>query len=140
MAIARWAPFAELDSLERRMRRLLEDAGFAPALAPAADVYETEDEYVVELEVPGYEEQELSIEVTDHVLTIRGEQTKDVEETKRSYRLHERLERRFERQFPLPAEADADAITADFTKGVLVVHAKRAPTVKAKQVPIEPRK
>ena len=44
-----------------------------PAL-PATDIYETEDEYVVELEVPGYEEKELTIEVFDHMLTVKGEQ------------------------------------------------------------------
>jgi len=56
MAATKWAPSPELDSMERRVRRLFEEIGFAPALAPAADVYETDDEFVVELEVPGYEE------------------------------------------------------------------------------------
>ena len=64
--IVKWAPFTttELGSMERRMRRLLEGAsGFAAAPLPAADVYETGGEYVVELEVPGYEEEELAVEV-----------------------------------------------------------------------------
>ena len=59
--IVRWTPLRELDSMERRMRRMLEDVGFAPALLPAADVYETADEFVIELELPGYEEKELGI-------------------------------------------------------------------------------
>jgi hypothetical protein len=50
--IARWTPFRELDTIERRMRRMLEGIGFVSALLPAADVYETADEFVVELEVP----------------------------------------------------------------------------------------
>ena len=44
------------------MRRLLDDVGFAPATLPAVDVIETDDEFVLELEVPGYEEKELKIE------------------------------------------------------------------------------
>jgi hypothetical protein len=92
MTLTRWAPFQELDSMERRMRRLLEDVGFAPTLAPAADMYETDEELVVELEVPGFEEKELTLEVTDHMLVIKGEQAATKDEKKRSYRFHERLE------------------------------------------------
>ena len=80
MTIVRWTPFTELDSMERRMRRVFEEIGLAPALVPAADIYETDDEYVVELDVPGYEETELAIEVHDHTLSIRGEREKVAEE------------------------------------------------------------
>src|SRR6266508_2057728 len=47
--------------------------GVTPALLPAVDVYETEDEFVLELEVPGYEEKELTIEAFDHTVAIAGE-------------------------------------------------------------------
>ena len=57
MAITRWAPFQELDSMERRLRRVFEDAGLAPKLTPAADICETDDRFVVELEVPGFEKE-----------------------------------------------------------------------------------
>ena len=102
----KWSPFQDLDSVERRMRRMFEEVGFAPTLLPAADIYETEDEFVVEVEVPGYEENELGIEVSDHQLTIKGERKETKEKTEKSFRLHERLEREFERRFQLPAEAD----------------------------------
>jgi HSP20 family molecular chaperone IbpA len=65
-------PFQELDSMERRLPRMFEGMGFAPTLLPATDIYETSDEYVVELEVPGFEEEELAIEVSDHQLMVRG--------------------------------------------------------------------
>ena len=61
-----WSPFRELDLMERRMRHLLDDVGSVPALLPAVDVYETEDEFVLELEVPRYEEKELTIEARPH--------------------------------------------------------------------------
>ena len=51
--LVKWNPFRELDLMERRVRRMFEDVGFAPAPLPAADVYETESEFVLELEVPG---------------------------------------------------------------------------------------
>ena len=72
MALVRWSPFQELEAMDRRLRRLFDEFGFVPATVPNADVYETDDEFVVELEVPGYEEKELEIEVTDHTLCVKG--------------------------------------------------------------------
>ena len=138
MSLTRWTPFQELDSIERRVRRALEDVGFAPALVPAADVYETDDEVVVELEVPGYTEAELSLEVTDHTLVVKGAREEAREERQRAYRLHERLERSFERRFVLPGETDTERLEARFGEGILEVHAKRIPA-KPKTVPIATR-
>ena len=136
MAIVRWTPFTELDSMERRMRRIFEEIGFAPGLPPAADVYETDDEFVVELEVPGYEEKELSIEVFDHTLAVKGSREKTKEEKTKEFTLHERLEREFERRFVLPREADTEHVKALFSNGVLEVHTQKVPTAKTKQVAI----
>jgi HSP20 family protein len=137
MAIGRWTtPFTELDSMERRMRRLFEEIGFAPTLAPAADVYETDDEYVVEVEVPGYDETELSIEVFDHTVAIKGTQEKTKEEKMKEFALHERLEREFERRFTFPREADTEHLKAVFEKGVLEVHAQKLQTARPKKVEI----
>jgi HSP20 family protein len=138
MTIVKWTPFTELDSMERRMRRLFEEIGFAPALAPAADVYETDDEFVVELDLPGFEEKELSIEVYDHTLSIRGEREKVKEEKVKAkeFALHERLERRFERRFILPVAADTEHVKATFTKGVLEVHTPKLQKAQPRRVAI----
>ena len=101
--LVKWTPFRELDLMERRMRRMLEDVGFGPITMPAADIYETPTEFVVELEVPGFEEQELKLEVTDHTLTVTGEaQAETKKEDEKTFILHERLARAFERRFQLP--------------------------------------
>ena len=136
MTIVKWTPFTELDSMERRMRRVFEEIGFAPVLVPAADIYETDEEFVVELEVPGYEEKELSIEVSDHLLVIKGSRTKSKEEERKEFTLHERLERAFERRFIVPSEADTEHLKAVFSEGVLEVHAEKLPAAKAKRVAI----
>jgi HSP20 family protein len=130
--LVKWTPFRELDLMERRARRMLEDVGFAAAM-PAADVYETPEEFVVEIEVPGFEEKELGLEVTDHTLTVTGEAKTDVEEQDKAFLLHERLERHFERRFQLPIDADTEKLAARFESGVLEIH---APKVRGK----EPRK
>jgi HSP20 family protein len=135
MAIVRWTPFQELDAMERRMKRFF-DEGFVPASVPNADVYETDDEFVVELEVPGFEEKELAIEVTDHVLCVKGDRTEIKEEKKKSFQLHERLEKHFERRFTLPTEADMAKVTATFGQGVLEVHATKIKEAAPKKVAI----
>ncbi|MFZ1879994.1 MAG: Hsp20/alpha crystallin family protein [Gaiellaceae bacterium] len=139
MAIVKWAPFSELDSVERRMRRLVDELGFAQSPLPSADAYETRDEFVVELEVPGYEEKELTIEVADHTLAIRGVRKTTKDEEQKQFSLHERLERTFERRFVLPAEAEIENVKAVFSKGVLEVHAPKTKTTEPRQVAITKR-
>ena len=136
MEVIRRSPFQELDSKERQMRRAFERAGFAPTLVSAADIYETGDEFVIELDVPGYEEKELEIEVFDHTLVVKGEQAKAKEELGKTL-LHERLEREFVRRFTLPAETDTEHVKATFVKGVLELHAPKVATAKSRKVAIE---
>ena len=135
--MVRWSPLRELDTIERRFQRLLGEAAWtAPGVLPATDVYETEGEYIVELEVPGFEHKELGIEVTDHLLTVTGERKEEKETEEKAFRLHERLEDRFERRFELPREADTEQLHATFEKGVLAVHAPKAALPTAKKIEI----
>jgi HSP20 family protein len=137
--LVKWSPFRELDLMERRMRRMLDDVGLAPAVLPAVDVYETEDEFVLELEVPGYEEKELTIEAFDHTVAIAGERSEVAERPDKVFRLHERLEKHFERRFELPPEADTKHLKAVFENGVLEVHAPKSPQVKPRKIAIGKR-
>jgi HSP20 family protein len=130
----------ELDLMDRRLRHMIEGFPVMPVFAspglPAADVYETSEEYVVELEVPGYDEKELGIEISDHTLTIGGTHFETEETTGKSYRLRERLDRTFERRFLLPVEVDTEQLAADFTKGVLKVHAPKLAVAEPRTVEI----
>jgi HSP20 family protein len=138
MEVTRWSPFQELDALERRMTRLFDEAGFTGTVAvlPAADIYETADEFVVELEVPGFDEKELAIHVTDHTLSVKGERTEAKETKEKDYRRRERLEKTFERRFFLPTEADLDALKAEYKKGVLEIHTPKAQTLEPRKIEI----
>jgi HSP20 family protein len=134
--LVKWTPFSDLDVIERRMRRMLEDFGLAAAPLPTADMYETDKELVVELDVPGFEEKELALEISDHTLTIKGERVAEKEEKRRSYYLQERLEKHFERRFTLPPEVDTEHIDARFHTGVLEVHVPKVEPVKARKIEI----
>jgi HSP20 family protein len=137
--LVRWTPFRELDLMERRMRRLLDDVGLGPVSVPAVDIYETPQEFIVELEVPGFEEKDLGLEVTDHTLVVKGEVKEAKEEQEKTFLLHERLERIFERRFHLPEDADTEKLTATFTKGVLEVHAPKIVEAEPRKIAIAPK-
>lgn len=136
MILTRWTPFQELEAFERRTRKLFDELGFAQPIVPSADVYERKGEYVYELEIPGFEEKELEIEITDHVLTVKGERAEVKEEEDKTFWLHERLARAFERRFELPPEADTQEVKAEFKKGILAVHAPKTITAAPKKVEI----
>lgn len=135
--LVKWTPFRELDLMERRMRRMLEDVGFGPIAIPAADVYETPEAFVVELEVPGFDEPQLGLEVTDHTLTITGDATAEKEEKDKMFILHERLAQAFERRFQLPEDVNTDKIVATFDSGVLEVHVPKSEKSAPRKVQIE---
>jgi len=134
--LIKWAPFQEFDVIDRRMRRMLEGFGVAPATLPAADVYETEKELIVELDVPGYAEKELSLEVSDHTLTVKGERLEEKEEMDKTFYLHERLEKHFERSFTLPVDAELENVKATFDTGVLKVHVPKVEAAKSRKIEI----
>ncbi|HSL65280.1 MAG TPA: Hsp20/alpha crystallin family protein [Gaiellaceae bacterium] len=139
MTLVRWNPLQELDAMERRMRRIFDEAGIAPAPLPAADVYETEGEWIFELEVPGFEEKQLTVEVGDHTLTVKGERLEKKEEKGKTFRLQERLATEFERRFELPPETETGKLAADFKDGVLTVHAPKAKAATPRKIAIAPK-
>jgi HSP20 family protein len=132
--LERWTPFRDLELMEQRLRRLLPPIP-AP-VTPAADIFETNDEFVFELEVPGYEEKELDVELSDHVLTITGKRRVEKESTEKEMRLHERLESAFERSFQLPTQTDGEHLKATYGKGILTLHVPKTAQPTPFKVPI----
>jgi HSP20 family protein len=134
--LVKWAPFRDFDVIDRRLRRMLDDFGVTPAPLPAADLYETGKELVVELEVPGFDEKELALEVSDHTLTVKGERLQEKEETDKTFHLHERLEKHFARSFMLPVDADLDKVEASYGSGVLRVRVPKVEAAKPRKIEI----
>ena len=132
--LERWTPFRDLELLDTRMQQLFPGLRLAGGALPAADVFETGDEIVVELDVPGYMQEELKIETTDHTLVVTGQRERETGPEARRFRVHERLEAKFERRFELPPEADAVHVTATHGKGVLTMHIPK--TGKLSRVPV----
>jgi HSP20 family protein len=119
------APIREFD----RMRRLRGDLRVAPPLAPAADVYETNGELIVELDVPGFDETQLEVEVFEHTLIVKGRRETKTRKQAQKLRLRERLEGEFERRFSLSWDVDSERIKAECANGVLTLHVPKLEVV-----------
>ncbi len=91
------------------------------AAAPAVDIVESDKGYEVTAELPGMDEKNIEVKVTNGDLLIKGEKEEEKEEKKKDYYLQERHFGSFERRFRLPEGVDADKIEASFKKGVLTV-------------------
>ena len=105
---------------------------------PSTDVRESESELVVEAELPGLDEKDVSVTLKEGMLTLQGEKKSEREEKKDDYHLMERSYGSFQRSFRVPDTIDADKVKATFDKGVLkVTMPKHAEAVKAeKRIPI----
>ena len=136
-------------SLWRDMNRLFQDFfeghewplakewGKAGAFSPRVDVRETDKEVVVSAEVPGMDEKDIQVELTDDGLTIRGGKETETEEKKEGYVRKETSYGSFRRFIPLPAEVQAAKASAELRKGVLTVTLPKTPEAKAKRKKIE---
>ena len=128
-------------ALQRRMDRLFEDfagdyrlpfANGRGGLTLTVDVSETDKEMTIEAELPGVDEKDIDVTLTDNLLTIKGEKKQEKEEKKKDYHLTERNYGSFSRSMTLPFDADPSKIKAAFKGGVLTITLPKPPEVKAK--------
>jgi len=145
MALIRWEPARELGSLHNEMNRLFGSVfdtpttphnGPARSWIPAMDLVETDDHFVLRADLPGMSESDVSIELEENILTVSGERKAEHEERKEGYYRVERSSGAFRRTLTLPEGVDADAITAQFDKGVLEVRVPKPEQRKPRKVQI----
>jgi HSP20 family protein len=130
MRVIKWEPFRDVDDVFDRffaesMRRWPRQGSATQSpreWAPAADVSETDGEYVIKAELPEVRKEDVSITVQDGVLTLAGERRQEkVEEQEKVHRI-ERFYGSFARRFALPENADEQGIRAESRDGVIVIH------------------
>lgn len=105
--------------------------------APAVDFSEDEKAYTVTAELPGIEEKDIDVTVSNGVLTLKGEKKQEKEEKDKNYYLSERSYGSFQRSFALPDNIDQDKISAAFAKGVLTVSLPKTAEAQKTQKKIE---
>ena len=104
---------------------------------PQADFYETDEEFVLEMNLPGFTENNVDVNLEQGVLSITGEHSEEDEEEKGTYHLRERSWRRFTRSFSIPHTIDVENVDADFAQGVLTVRLPKAAEAKARKIEIK---
>src|SRR5689334_4968123 len=111
-------------------------ANRAQRWAPAMDLVEADDHFVLKADLPGLAEDDVTIEVQDNVLTISGERKAEHERKEKGFYRLERSFGRFSRSLTLPEGVNADAISANFDKGVLAVSIPKPEERKPRRISI----
>jgi HSP20 family protein len=108
------------------------------AAAPAADVAESEKGYEITVDLPGMDEKNIEVQLSNGNLTIKGEKKEEKEEKKKDWYLSERRYGSFQRAFRVPDGVNADKIEANFKNGVLTVSLPKSPEAvkNEKKIPI----
>ena len=150
----RWDPFQDLRSAQEEMAQMgqmspmlaqalglygqQQGSGAATAWAPALDISERKDAYLVTVELPGVEADDLDITMEDGLLTIQGERHFAHDSSEQQFHRVERRYGAFRRSITLPAQVRADAIEASFEDGVLEVVVPKAEEAKPKRIQVRP--
>jgi len=111
--------------------------GFLTTAQPRVDISDTDNEVEISVELPGLDEKDIDVTLTDDVLTIRGEKKAEKEEKRSGYYMSERTYGAFHRSIPLPAGVDSSKADARFKKGVLTIQMPKTPEAKSKVRRIE---
>ncbi len=109
----------------------------AAAWAPAVDIKEEDDAYVLHADVPGVDPKDVELSLDNSVLTLRGERRLGTKDYNGSYRHNERLFGTFYRRFVLPDTADAEHVSAKYTHGVLEVRIPKQPKALPRRIKVQ---
>ncbi|MEO1132546.1 MAG: Hsp20/alpha crystallin family protein [Cyanobacteria bacterium J06639_1] len=137
-----WDPFHELDAMREDMNRMFErwapeDGGMGElAFMPSAELEEKDDSVVLKLEVPGMEAEDIDIEVTDDVVTIRGERKSESETEENGMKRSEFSYGKFERMVRLPSKVNGTDVEATYDSGILTLAMPKVEDEKPKVVNI----
>jgi len=146
MTIVKWDPFRNVAALQDRINRIF-DESFSrtadvdddismSAWKPSVDIYETDEAIILKAELPGIKTEDVSVEITDNVLTLRGERVEDKEIKEGSYFRKERCFGTFSRAFNLQHRVQPDKIKAKFKDGILEIEIPKPEEEKPKQITV----
>ena len=137
---ARRDPLAELTRLQRQLQEYLGDLPELPLLGtegftPLADVEETDDAYLVEVELPGVKREDISVEVSGRRLTVSGERRE--RQRVGILRRRTRTVGRFHYEVVLAGDVEEDGVDASLDEGVLTVRAPKVERDRARRIPVK---
>lgn len=137
MAITRYEPWSLLNRLQRELEQGTAEGSTATAeWAPAVDIKEENDKFVLHADIPGVKPEEIDISMEAGVLTIKGEKKTEALTEKENYKRVERTYGSFYRRFSLPDTANAEAISALSKNGVLEITIPKQESVQPKKISV----
>ena len=146
MALARWTPRGNLQSFQDEMNRMFnqffqggtgEEAGWGVRTwAPPVDIYETDDALILKAELPGVSKDDVSIEIHQNTLILRGQRKHEAEVKEEHYHRVERAYGTFQRSFTLPTLVDQEHVQATYKDGVLELRLPKSEAAKPKRIAI----
>lgn len=143
MNMIRWrTPTRPLAQMERTMQRLFDEPFRLPFVTedmgwmPAVEVSETDSSIQVTAELPGVAKEDVSVDLDDNVLTIRGEKKEEKKVEQAEQYLVERYYGSFQRSFTLPAPVDPEKVRAEFNNGVLTVKLEKNGRARGRRIEI----
>jgi HSP20 family protein len=146
MALVRWTPMGNLQSFQHEMNRMFneffrgsngEEAGSGlGSWTPAVDIHETDEGFVIKAELPGVSKDDVSVDVHQNTLTLRGQRKHEAEVKQDKYHRVERAYGTFQRSFVLPTMVDQEKGRATFKDGVLELHLPKSETAKPRRIAI----
>jgi HSP20 family protein len=144
MALIRWEPLREMDSLQREMNRLFDSltphsdrTSNGVAFVPAAEIDETPEAIHLKLEIPGMEAKDLDVQVTAEAVSISGERRSETKTEEKGMTRSEFRYGSFRRVIPLPARIQNDSVQAEYKNGVLKLNLPKAEADKNQVVKVQ---
>ena len=138
--VGRWDPLGELGRLTQQLQHYMDNwrdfpSMFGEGFAPLADVEETDDAFVVEIELAGVKKTDVDIELSARRLVVSGERKE--RERVGILRKRTRTVGHFRYEVVLPAELDEDGVTAELDEGVLTVRVPKAASERPRRITVE---
>lgn len=148
MTLVRSGPFREMEEMTERLGRFWGRPMLAltpqgrenltvPDWAPAVDIAETPQEYLIKVELPEVGKDDVKVSVEDGVLCIEGERKREGEEKDKKYHRVERAYGCFFRSFSLPDDVEGQKVRADFKEGLLSVHVPKSEKAKPRAIEVK---
>lgn len=138
MNITRYEPWGLLSQLQRELAQgnAAEGSTATAEWAPAVDIKEETDKFVIHADIPGVKPEELDINMEEGVLTIKGEKKTEAKTDEEGFKRIERTYGSFYRRFSLPDTANSDAISAQSKHGVLEIIIPKREAVQPKKIEV----
>ncbi len=145
MNIVRFDPFQEIEALQNDLGRLFNVMSAARGTRkqeatlwnPYVDISETKDAYKIKVDMPGIPKDQIEVQVTGNVLTLKGEKKPEMEQKDETFFRRERVFGSFLREIALPQNVDAEKIKATSINGVLTVELPKSEKSKQKLIKVE---